>query len=902
MRRVGRDLSRVGALLLVLGVVGPVSSALAESPHVTIAVPSLNPETPTIKGEAGLVSEGDNPDVSVAVFHRGGSEVGSASVPVEQFSREWEYKPPTLSDGEYEVVAIQGNEFGETGEARAVFKVEATPPTVTISVSSPKPEPRPTLEGSAGTAESVSVTITGKLTNGETFKGITEGAQVSGGHWSYAVTSPGLADGTYVAEATGTTKSGAKASAHASFTINTPLPIVTLSTTTFVQREKAELATNATPSFTGTAATGPEDSKSVTVNVYKGTTPTGTPVKVPGTVNGTTWKAAVPSTAALAGGTYTAAATQEDEAKNIGTSAPVTFTVDATPPAVTLTEPAGNHEFHVAKLPFKGAAGVASGDLPSVSLNIYEGSSVSGKLADKVPIPPSGASWAITGPGLANGTYTAQAEQNDDVGNVGKSTPVTFTIAMTSPAVTLNTLGLVLRGPKLVSGPSPSFNGTAGTAPEDESVVVNLYPGTSASGSVVEQVTATRSGTSWTAGPVAALPEGIYTAQAEQAAHAPDVNGFSKSSTFTVDATPPHITLTSPANGSSTASGSELVTGSAGNAEGDLPEVTVQLFSGTGVGGPLLQSLNVSGVGGAWSATIAGLGPGTYTVRAEQADDVGNLGMSPTATFVVTKTPPPTVATGSYLSQPPMALTGAVNPNGGEVSGCYFEYGNTPLYGTTVPCSELPGSGTVVVEVSAPISGLAVGGIYHFRIVAANAGGTSRGADQTFVVAQSSPEGPSAPTAATTPRTLIVSPAQGVLPSQEHKPPPVPDVELASTALGVSPSGTVSIKVTCPTGESRCIGTIMLRTLTAVSAATGHLAKRRILTLAAGAFTVAGGQTTTVKLRLSTKARKLLSRTHVLRARATINAHDPLGATHTTQTIVTLRWPKTAHGRRKGNA
>jgi hypothetical protein len=229
------------------------------------------------------------------------------------------------------------------------------------------------------------------------------------------------------------------------------------------------------------------------------------------------------------------------------------------------------------------------------------------------------------------------AEQSDDVGNIGKSPPTTFTIVTKSPTVTMVTGGLVTRGATMVSGPSPSFSGSAGNVPGDgSSVIVNLYSGTSASGGAVERVEGARSGTSWNAGTVAALPAGIYTAQAEQTDSNPgDVSGFSNTSTFRVDATPPQLTLTSPPNGSSTASGSELVTGSAGTAEGDLPQVTVQLFSGAGTAGSLLQSINVSAVGAAWSATVAGLNPGTYTVRAEQSDDVGNLGISPSATFTV---------------------------------------------------------------------------------------------------------------------------------------------------------------------------------------------------------------------------------------------------------------------------
>jgi hypothetical protein len=68
-----------------------------------------------------------------------------------------------------------------------------------------------------------------------------------------------------------------------------------------------------------------------------------------------------------------------------------------------------------------------------------------------------------------------------------------------------------------------------------------------------------------------------------------------------------------------------------------------------------------------------------------------------------------------------------------------------------------------------------------------------------------------------------------------------------------------------------------------------------VLTLATGSFTVAGGKLVAVTLHLFTKARTLLARTHTLRARATLLAHDPQGASHTTLTIVTLRAAKASH-------
>jgi hypothetical protein len=143
------------------------------------------------------------------------------------------------------------------------------------------------------------------------------------------------------------------------------------------------------------------------------------------------------------------------------------------------------------------------------------------------------------------------------------------------------------------------------------------------------------------------------------------------------------------------------------------------------------------------------------------------------------------------------------------------------------------------------------------------------------------------------------APSAGVAGYEASIAVPVPDAKLATAAFQASVSGGVIIEISCPTGEVSCSGTVTLRTLDAVSAAAGSAAKSRkaILTLASGSFTVAGGRVKTVTLHLSAKARALLSRSHVLRVRATIVAHDPAGATHTTQTVVTLRAPKAKHGK-----
>jgi subtilase family serine protease len=96
--------------------------------------------------------------------------------------------------------------------------------------------------------------------------------------------------------------------------------------------------------------------------------------------------------------------------------------------------------------------------------------------------------------------------------------------------------------------------------------------------------------------------------------------------------------------------------------------------------------------------------------------------------------PQPSVVTGTASSVEASAavLNAMVNPNGTAVTTCRFEYGLTTSYGNSAACSPPPGSGTSPVAVSTAVAGLTVKATYHFRIVAANAFGTSKGASRQF--------------------------------------------------------------------------------------------------------------------------------------------------------------------------
>ncbi len=125
-----------------------------------------------------------------------------------------------------------------------------------------------------------------------------------------------------------------------------------------------------------------------------------------------------------------------------------------------------------------------------------------------------------------------------------------------------------------------------------------------------------------------------------------------------------------------------------------------------------------------------------------------------------------------------------------------------------------------------------------------------------------------------------------------------PETTLSGVSLSVNRSGAFVMKVGCSGANvTSCSDAVTLRTLNAVVAsirAHQSKAKASILTLATAAVTVDDGQTKSVTLHLSAKARALLARAHSLRARATIVARDPQGGVHTTVVVVTLRLAKRA--------
>ena len=133
------------------------------------------------------------------------------------------------------------------------------------------------------------------------------------------------------------------------------------------------------------------------------------------------------------------------------------------------------------------------------------------------------------------------------------------------------------------------------------------------------------------------------------------------------------------------------------------------------------------------SAYVTGLSiNSTYYYRIVATNALGT-GDGVEQTFSSLPNSPVAVSTTASGVAPPLAtLNATVNPEGGKVTACDFEYGTSPSYGSSVPCTSLPGYGSSPVDVSAYVTGLSINSTYYYRIVATNAGGTSYGSQSTL--------------------------------------------------------------------------------------------------------------------------------------------------------------------------
>jgi hypothetical protein len=194
---------------------------------------------------------------------------------------------------------------------------------------------------------------------------------------------------------------------------------------------------------------------------------------------------------------------------------------------------------------------------------------------------------------------------------------------------------------------------------------------------------------------------------------------------------------------------------------------------------------------------------------------------------------------------------GFVNPRGSQITACRIEYGTTTGYGRHAPCAPAPGSGDADVLVTADLTGLTADTTYHFRVVAANVGGTSTGDDRTFTTGK-------APSSCET-DVLLCPP-----PDCDSTPilcPPPKAVTASLVGKATVKARKVIVTVACRgAGKGTCRGRLVLtaRVRAKVRRRGRTRTVRKTISVGRASYRVAAGERRKIAVRLSSAARRRL--------------------------------------------
>ncbi len=249
--------------------------------------------------------------------------------------------------------------------------------------------------------------------------------------------------------------------------------------------------------------------------------------------------------------------------------------------------------------------------------------------------------WAAQSPvPLEDGPYTVVAEQLETFsGETGSSGSIGFSVHASKPVVTLDA------PPSPSNDSAPAFSGTAS---EKTLVTVHVYRAGEVGGTIRATAYASGTGGKWSSGGASpTLPDGTYTAVAEQESEYEDGLGRSEERTFVVDSSPPVVTLnpvTTPSNDT---------TPSFSGFAGDTTNVVVHVLENGGE----IASAEATPVAGKWKTGPLSQelpsGEHAFTAYATQASSLeGNpSGKSGEVAFVVdTNRPTVTLDTSGFAT------------------------------------------------------------------------------------------------------------------------------------------------------------------------------------------------------------------------------------------------------------
>lgn len=481
----------------------------------------------------------------------------------------------------------------------------------------------PAISGTATPGAVVTVTWTnaqGMVTH--------TGTVTAAGDGTWSLPARGLPDGAFDVNASVTT-TGGTIDDDTDFTIDRMPPPLTITRPT----SNAQLNDN-TPALRGTTEPGATVSLVVT-NSMGATSFMSSP-----TVNAAgAWSV---NASTLPDGDYTLTSTATDAAGNT-TQIAVNFTIDTTPPAITLDTPATGTLTNDNTQTISGTAEANA----AISVEVLNDSGMSA-FSGMVVADANGV-WTIDSSALPDGVYTVSVVATDAASNSAPAGPNTFTVDTTAPALTIATPSMGQNS----SDDTPTLSGTgeAGLVvvlevrDAQNMVVATLMPTVAPDGSYTADTTA--------------LADGTYSVSAVSADAAGNMSSAGPVS-FTIDTMPPQVAIDTPANGVAINDDTPTISGTSEAGAMLLVEVLDNMNN-------VIQTLTPTSDGmGGWSVDATTLPEGDYSASVTATDAAGNTNKD-TVTFTIDTTAPGISITAptdtQVLAEREVIVSGASEPN-----------------------------------------------------------------------------------------------------------------------------------------------------------------------------------------------------------------------------------------------
>ena len=315
-----------------------------------------------------------------------------------------------------------------------------------------------------------------------------------------------------------------------------------------------------------------------------------------------------------------------DASNTTAASAPISFTVDTHAPTLTLNSPANLSLLNASSLNFSFTP---ADNLPDpMSCSIY----LDGSLNQTNPSTQNGTPAIFAIQGINDGSHSWYVQCTDSAGNLGSSAKRNFTIYTHPPSVTLNS-------PANLSLSNSSTSAFSFTAISNLSKTMNCS--IFLDGVLIKTNASTLNNTT-TVFSISPIPDGNHIWYVQCLDNAYNI-GTSLARNFTIDTTPPSVTLSSPADLSQYNYSSITFNFTA------VDSLSATMNCSIFLDGALNQTDASTPNSAATLFTISGISDGNHTWYVQCKDNANNTGTSPTNRFSVLNSCPVISSSGTRV-------------------------------------------------------------------------------------------------------------------------------------------------------------------------------------------------------------------------------------------------------------